>query len=305
MMRLGFNFPNYLLGTGDLWAKVRERARAAEHAGFDSLWVSDHFWQPPVFGPLDSPMFECFTLLGGLAASTERIQLGVMVASATHRHASIIAKAVTTLDVMSAGRAWCGIGAGWFAEEHHAYGIELPPVRERLDRLDDTVRVLRKMFETSPATVAGTHAHVEGALNEPKPVRGSIPILIGGGGEKRTLRLVALHADACNVGGPPAALRHKLDVLRRHCDDVGRDPSAIEVTTMTTLFLTSSAAETSEVRARLGDDIVAACLTGEPDEVTEQAAALHDAGCEHLILNVLALEDDALERAAGALDALR
>jgi F420-dependent oxidoreductase-like protein len=304
-MRIGCNLPSYRLGRGDLWGLVRDRAVAVEEAGFDSLWVSDHFWQPPDFGPIESPMFEPFTLLGALAASTTRVELGVLVASATHRHASLTAKAVTTLDVISGGRAWCGIGAGWYAEEHEAYGIELPSVRERLDRLEDTVRVLRAMFDDEVATVEGRHARVRGALNNPRPVRGRLPMLIGGGGERRTLRLVAEHADACNVGSSPAELRHKLEVLRGHCDVVGRDLAEIEVTTMTTLFLADSPSATTELSDRLrstgGDELLDACLVGEPQEVVEQAAAFADAGCQHLIVNVMGRGDEAVAAAAEAL----
>lgn len=304
-MRLGVNFPSYRLGRGDLWPHVRQRAAAVEDAGFDSLWVSDHFWQPPPFGQRDSPMLECFTTLGALAASTERVELGVLVASATHRPAAVIAKAVTTLDVISGGRAWCGLGAGWYAEEHTAYGIDLPPTAQRMDRLADTVRVVRAMLTQPEATVEGRHSWVQGALNHPRPVRGRIPLLVGGEGERRTLRIVAEHADACNLGGPPERLRRKLDVLARHCEDVGRDPADIEVTTMATVVLTDSAASTAAARdavvAAGGEEALAACLLGEPGAVTEQAAALAAAGCRHLIVNLTGPGDEVVYAAAAAL----
>lgn len=179
-------------------------------------------------------MLEAYTLLGALAARTTRVALGTMVTGVTYRNPALLAKIVTTLDVISAGRAILGLGAAWNDEEHAGYGYDFPPAGERLDRLEEALQICRAMFTEAAPSFAGRHYRVENVLNNPRPIRGRIPILVGGGGEKRTLRLVAQYADACNVFGDADGVRHKLDVLERHCADVGRDPAEITKTTLIT-----------------------------------------------------------------------
>ena len=198
---------------------VAEVARAAEAAGFTSLWVMDHFIQIPQVGREWDDMYESYATLAYLAAHTERVRLGTLVTGVTHRTIPHLAKLVATLDVLSGGRAICGIGAGWFEREAVAYGFDFPPLKERLARLAEALETLPRMRGPSPQPI-----------NYPRPVQERVPILVGGGGERVTLKLVARHADACNLFGSPDDVRHKLEVLRAHCADAGRDPAEIRVT---------------------------------------------------------------------------
>jgi alkanesulfonate monooxygenase SsuD/methylene tetrahydromethanopterin reductase-like flavin-dependent oxidoreductase (luciferase family) len=179
-------------------------------------------------------MFEAYTLLGGIAARTRRLQLGTLVTAVTLRPASVLAKSVTSLDVVSGGRAILGIGAAWDADEHRSYGIPFPSLGDRMDRLDETLRICRAMFTEESPSFAGEHSSIDAAFNSPRPVRGDIPILIGGNGERRTLRMVAELGNLCNLTGrdpkDTASVRHLLDVLDGHCQSVGRDPSDITKT---------------------------------------------------------------------------
>ena len=233
LFRRGMHFGSY--GVADdgrrLFDRVGVAVEAAEAAGFDALSVPDHLLQNDVGGTgPESPMFEAYTLLGALAVRTASARLLALVSPVTLRNPAILAKSVTALDVLSAGRAILGIGAGWDAAEHEAYGVRFPPAGERLDRLDEALTLCRALFQEQRASFAGVHYTVHEAWNTPKPLRGRIPILVGGGGERRTLELVARHADACNVFGDAATVRHKFDVLDRHCHTVGRDPAAISRT---------------------------------------------------------------------------
>ena len=198
---------------------VAEVARAAEAAGFTSLWVMDHFIQIPQVGREWEDMLESYATLSYLAAVTERIRLGTLVTGITHRTLPHLAKLVATLDVLSGGRAVCGIGAGWNEREAELYGFDFPPLKERHARLREALETLPRMWGPSPQPV-----------NYPRPVQERVPILVGGGGEKVTLKLVARYADACNLFGEPDAVRHKLAVLHAHCAEAGRDPAEIRVT---------------------------------------------------------------------------
>jgi F420-dependent oxidoreductase-like protein len=195
----------------------------------------DHLYQIGVMGRRTEPMLEGYTLLGGLAARTHRARLGTMVTGVTYRNPAMLAKIVTTLDVVSAGRAILGIGAAWNDDEHAGYGYDFPPAGERLDRLEEALQICRAMFTDPAPSFEGRHYRVHEVLNNPRPIRGGIPVLIGGGGERRTLRLVAHYGDACNLFGKPDEVRHKLDVLERHCADVGRDPAEITKTVLLTV----------------------------------------------------------------------
>jgi F420-dependent oxidoreductase-like protein len=238
LTRLGLQIPSFTfpgVADADLFETVVGIATTAEEHGFDSLWVMDHLYQIEMVGPKEDPMLEAYTLLAGIAARTRTARLGTMVTGVTYRNPALLAKIVTTLDVVSSGRAILGIGAAWNEDEHAGYGYDFPPAGERLDRLEEALQICRAMFTEAAPTFEGRHYRISSVLNNPKPVRGRIPVLIGGGGEKRTLRLVALYGDACNLFGDPDAVRHKLDVLERHCADVGRDPAEITKTILLTV----------------------------------------------------------------------
>lgn len=205
-------------------------ARRAEAAGFSSLWVMDHHQQIPQVGRAWDPMLEAYTTLGFLAAHTEAATLGTLVTGVTYRNVGLLAKCVATLDVLSGGRAVCGLGAGWYEREHRAYGWEFPPVPGRLDLLEDALQALPLLWGPGSPSFEGRVISIPEAICYPRPLQDPVPILVGGGGERRTLRLVAQHASACNLFGEPDDVRHKLDVLRKHCGDVGRPFEDIEVT---------------------------------------------------------------------------
>jgi alkanesulfonate monooxygenase SsuD/methylene tetrahydromethanopterin reductase-like flavin-dependent oxidoreductase (luciferase family) len=226
-----------------------------------------------------------------------------MVGGVTYRNPALLAKITTTIDVLSGGRAILGIGAGWFEGEHRAYGFEFPPLKERFERLEDALRIARAMFTEERATVRGTHHHVEGAYNNPKPIHGDIPILVGGSGERKTLRLVAQYADASNVFGDVEKVRHLMGVLDAHCEDVGRDPKEITRTKLATLVIgethEAAAAKAEPVRANMpADRVDAVLLVGDPDEIAEQVAAHREAGLDGIIVNMPYVHD--LEQVALA-----
>jgi F420-dependent oxidoreductase-like protein len=215
---------------GSTAATLAETARAAEEAGFTSLWVMDHFLQIPQVGREWEDMLESYTTLAYLAAVTERIRLGALVTGVTYRNVAHLAKIVATLDVLSGGRAMCGIGAAWFEREHRLYGWDFPPLGRRLDLVEDALQLLPLMWGPGSPRFEGRVLTVEEAVCYPRPLQERVPILVGGSGEKRTLKLVARHADACNFFGDVANVQHKLGVLRDHCEAEGRDPAEITFT---------------------------------------------------------------------------
>lgn len=227
----------------DIGPAVRRIATIADDAGVDSLWTADHFFQIPVTGlPRESPMLEAYATVSYVAALTRRIRIGVMVTSPVYRHPGVLVKSLTTVDVLSGGRAAFGIGVGWDAEEAAALGVPFPPTAERFERLEETLRIARRMWAGDESAYVGRHYRLDRPLNSPNTLqRPGPPILLAGGGERRTLRLVAEYADACNLFDLPAPytvdLRHKFDVLRQHCADVGRDYAEIEKTTVTAFDL--------------------------------------------------------------------
>jgi F420-dependent oxidoreductase-like protein len=284
-----FAFPD--VPPAELFGRLRDLAQAADAGGWDSVWVMDHFWQLPPLGGPPAPMLESSTLLGALAAVTERVGLGALVNGVTYRNPALLAKITTTLDVVSRGRAWLGLGAAWYQEEHEGLGFDYPPDRVRLDMLEEALVICKGMLRAEAPTYGGEHFRVKDAHNVPPPVQpGGVRILVGGGGEKRTLKLVAQHADACNIGGDAATLRHKVEVLHRHCADVGRDPADILVTRLGSLFPTGSAAESTQLRemlAGLGDpEQTAGFLIGEAGEITEAVHEMVEAGAQLLIFNL-------------------
>jgi F420-dependent oxidoreductase-like protein len=234
-MQLGLQIPSFTYpeGPDELGGKLAEIGRAAEEAGYRSIWVMDHYFQIEYVGPAEREMLEAYTTLGYLAAVTSRVELGTLVTGVTYRHPGLLAKIVTTLDVLSGGRAWLGIGAGWFEREHRALGVPFPPPAERLERLEEALRICLQMWSDDNGPFVGKHYRLEETLNSPQALSRPHPrILIGGGGERKTLRLVARYADACNLFPPPEQIRHKLAVLREHCEREGRDFDSIEKTAM-------------------------------------------------------------------------
>ncbi len=291
MTSFGVQLPNFSgFAPDDLFDHVAGLAVTAETSGFDSVWVMDHYFQLPPLGGPDEPMLEAYTLLGALAARTERVQLGTLVTGVTYRNPALLAKIVTTLDVISKGRAILGIGGAWYDVEHRALGVEYPSDRVRLDMLEEAVQVCRAMFTGDDVSFSGSHYTLDHARNLPRPVRPGGPrILIGGGGEKRTLRLVARYADQCNVTGDAATLAHKIEVLHQHCADVGRDPAEIEITWMTPLILTTSEENTAEMKAVLAAgapaEEVAAFVVGQPGEIPDLVAGHIAAGADQVIFS--------------------
>jgi F420-dependent oxidoreductase-like protein len=280
LFRRGMHFGSY--GSVDDGAAVFERLRAAaeltEAAGFDAISVPDHLQQNRVGGGPDSPMFEAYTLLGALAMVTSSARLLALVSPVTLRDPGLLAKAVTTLDVLSGGRAALGVGAGWDAAEHEAYGVPFPGTGARMDRLDELLAVCRALFADQRATVTGTYYSVSGAPNSPRPLAGTIPILVAGGGERRTLDLAARHGDACNVAGDPATVRHKFDVLEQHCERVGRDPA--EITKTVFVFATDDLARlATDAReyAKAGADGIAVVGPEDASRIPAIGAVLGEA----------------------------
>jgi F420-dependent oxidoreductase-like protein len=297
MTRLGLQLPSFTFGDvpdDRMFERVVEIATSAEGSGFDSFWVMDHYHQIANVGPVTDPMLEAYTVLAGVAARTTAIRLGAMVTGVTYRNPAFLAKVVTTLDIVSSGRAILGIGAAWNEEESRAYGYDWPSTRERLERLEDALQICRAMFTQPETTLRGRVHHVEGALNIPRPVQpGGPKIMIGGGGERKTLRLVARYADMWNGFGDPATIRHKLDVLRAHCEEVGRDTADIVTTHLGTAIVAPTQEEAKRRRdvwqaeKGIDDQAVNLRLTwGDPEMVGAKAREFLDAGLDGLIFNM-------------------
>lgn len=237
-MDLAIHFPNFSLPDAprSLPGALAATARAAEAGGCSTFTLMDHYFQMETLGGASEPMLEGYTSLGFLAGQTERIQLGLLVTGVTYRYPGLLAKIVATLDVLSGGRSMLGIGAAWYAREHHALGVRFPPIAQRFERLEEALQVCQQMWSDDDGPYEGRHYHLAETICVPRPIqRPRPPILIGGGGERKTLRLVARYADACNlVGGEEVGqVQHKLDVLARHCNAEGRDPSSIKKTIVT------------------------------------------------------------------------
>src|SRR3954464_14987350 len=281
-------------------------ATTAESSGFSSISMMDHLHQIPPVGPPENWMMEGNAILAALAARTSSIHLGLLVGGVTYRNPALLAKLTTTIDIISGGRAVLGIGAAWFEEEHLAYGFGFPPLKERFERLEDALNIARRMFTNEESSYEGTHHSIETALNTPRPIRGDIPILIGGSGERKTLRMVAQYGDGSNIFGAVEGIRHLIGVLDRHCDDVGRDPAEITKTRLGTLAIGRTHEEAERrlegLRARSGmeeERLRTMVTVGEPDEVAERVRELLDAGLDGLIFNLTHVEDLEMVRLAG------
>jgi F420-dependent oxidoreductase-like protein len=274
-MKIGLQIDSFTWpgGTASIGPTLARVARQADDVGFDSIWVMDHFFQIRGVGPAEDPMLEGWTTLGFLAANTSRARLGLMVGGVHYRWPGLWVKAATTLDVLSGGRAWLGIGAAWNQEESQSLGFPFPPLGERFEMLDETLQIAHQMFQGergSEGQFHGRQYHASRLMNSPQSIsRPRVPIMIGGGGERKTLRLVAQYADATNVFGGPTAIHHTYEVLRQHCEDIGRDPNEIERSTLQGINL---AAES-------------------PSQTIDRFGELSDAGAQHIIVSVRGVED--------------
>jgi F420-dependent oxidoreductase-like protein len=266
-----FTWPGGAAAIGPTLARV---TRAADDVGFDSIWVMDHFFQIRGLGPPEAPMLEGLTALGFMAANSEKARLGLMVGGIHYRQPGLWIKATTTLDVLSGGRAWFGIGAAWNEEESTALGFPFPPLRERFEVLEDTLQMAVAMWSGGTGTgesFSGRHVTATRLLNSPQALqRPRIPIMIGGGGERKTLRLVARYADATNVFGAPEAIARKYRILEQHCAAIGRDFEEIERTTLQSVAISENGGPGTETAA----------------QVIDHFGELNDAGAQHVIFNV-------------------
>jgi F420-dependent oxidoreductase-like protein len=297
-IRLGLQIPNFSYGTGveQLFPTVIAQAREAESAGFDSVFVMDHFYQLPMLGSPDQPMLEAYTALGALATATERVQLGALVTGNTYRNPTLLAKAITTLDAVSAGRAILGVGAGWFELEHQQLGFEFGTFTERFNRLEEALQILDPMIKGERSTFSGNWYTTESALAEPR-YRDRIPILIGGGGEKKTFSIAARYADHLNVMAGFDQLPGKLDALAKRCDDAGRDRSTLETSVLLTVLLDENAKPD-----QIPPDRSLRIVMGGPDDIAEQVQAkVLDAGIDGVIINMPFYTPGVITAAAEAL----
>jgi F420-dependent oxidoreductase-like protein len=282
-IRLGLQIPNFSYGTGveKLFPTVLAQAREAESAGFDSVFVMDHFYQLPALGDPDQPMLEAYTALGALATATERVQLGTLVTGNTYRNPALLAKTITTLDVVSQGRAILGIGTGWFQLEHDQLGFEFGTFTDRFNRLEEALQIILPMIKGERPTFSGKWYQVREALANPR-FREHIPLMIGGSGEKKTIPLAARHFDHLNVIAGFDELPGKLEVVRRRCEDIGRDPATLETSTLTTVLVDENA-KPDQIPAEMKQRMVA----GRPDSVADQIKTkVVDAGIDGVIINL-------------------
>ena len=279
-MKLGLQISSFTWPGGDaaIGETLASICRAADDAGFSSIWVMDHLIQIRSVGEIEEPMLEGMTTLGFMAANTRRARLGLMVGAVPYREPGLWIKATTTLDVLSGGRAWLGIGAAWNIEEARSLGIPFPDLPDRFRLLDDTLRMARQAWrgERDSGPFTGRVVKAERVMISPQQLsRPRIPILVGGGGERTTLRLVARYADACNIFGAPEMLLHKFDVLRRHCDAVGRDYDTIEKTNLSTVSITADGSRGS--------------LT--PSAFVDRLGNWAEAGSHHTIVSIRGVSD--------------
>jgi alkanesulfonate monooxygenase SsuD/methylene tetrahydromethanopterin reductase-like flavin-dependent oxidoreductase (luciferase family) len=286
------------------WQSLRDAGALVDELGYDSLWTWDHLY--PIVGDPDGPIFEGYLTLAGWAENTKQVRLGLMVGANTFRNPALVVKMVTTLDHMSDGRMWLGIGGAWFETEHTAFGIEFGSgFGERLDWFDEAVELMRTMLPGGPASGRGRFYHAKDVLNDPPPVQAHLPILIGGSGERKTLATVARYADGWNTGGDIDTVRHKDEVLRRWCDEVGRDESEIERTLQGGVPIIR---DTEEEARKVAEGMKERNRGwrgprdgpfGPPELVAEQWAPYLDLGFEHIYIDCPApFDHETLERLA-------
>lgn len=304
MTRLGYQIPNFTypgIDANGLFPELIAQAQAAEAAGFDRLFLMDHFYQLPGIGDPDDFMLECYTTLAALAQHTNTIGLSSLVTGNTYRNPAVLAKTVTALDIVSAGRATLGIGSGWFELEHNSFGIDFDTFTERFEKLEEALQIIIPMLRDERPSHSGKHYTVTEAINSPAPI-GSIPVMIGGAGEKKTLRMVAQYADESNLICGVHEIPRKLDVLAQHCENVGRDRSEIKVTrlVMGVLGRTMEEANASiDAYAQLhGWPVEATGLLrpmmtiGDPDSFGEQVQEMVDAGLDGITMNLVTTAHD-------------
>jgi F420-dependent oxidoreductase-like protein len=306
--RVGLQIPNFTypgVANEDLFETVASSAVAAEEAGFDTVFVMDHFFQLPMLGPPEHEMFECYTLLSALAARTSTVRLGALVTGVTYRNPAVLAKEVTALDVISRGRAILGIGAAWFEMEHAALDVRFPPLKERYEHLTDALHICKAMFTQRQSSYSGVHHSITDAWNVPPPVQeGGPTILIGGQGETKTFRLAAEHADELNTTAAFAELPRKLAALHGHLDDIGRARDAVHTSVLGSLFIAPTQAEAeAEVSAslraagvedpaaaledeRLAQALLGRVLWGDPDHVAAAAKEVMATGIDGIVVNM-------------------
>ncbi|MCA4725346.1 LLM class F420-dependent oxidoreductase [Mycolicibacterium fortuitum] len=301
-IRLGLQIPNFSYGTGvsELFPTVIAQAQEAEAAGFDSVFVMDHFYQLPGLGTPDQPMLEAYTALGALATATERVQLGTLVTGNTYRNPTLLAKAITTLDVISQGRAILGIGTGWFELEHDSLGFEFGTFTERFKKLDEALQIIVPMLEGKRATFSGTYYRTEEAFAEPR-FRDHIPLMIGGSGEKKTIPLAARHFDHLNIIANFDELPRKLDVLRQECERIDRDPATLE----TSMLVIALIGEQFTADA-IPPDFQNRAVFGSAEQIAEQLKTkLFDTGVNGVILSPVTIGGYVPGGITAAADALK
>jgi len=297
-IRLGLQIPNFSYGTGveQLFPTVLAQAREAESAGFDSVFVMDHFYQLPMLGSPDQPMLEAYTALGALATATERVQLGTLVTGNSYRNPTLLAKIITTLDVVSAGRAILGIGTGWFELEHDQLGYEFGTFTDRFNRLDEALEIILPMIKGERPTFSGKWYRAENALANPR-YRDHVPLMIGGSGEKKTIPLAARHFDHLNVIAGFDQLPGKVKVVRERCEEIGRDPATLETSILLTVLLDENA-KPDQIPAEMSQRM----LVGSPDYVAAQVQTkVLDAGIAGVIINMPFYTPGVVTAAAEAL----
>ncbi|QHE70225.1 putative oxidoreductase [Rhodococcus sp. WAY2] len=293
---------SYSDSVADLFPTVIAQAREAESAGFDTAFVMDHFYQLPGIGKPDEPMLEAYTALGALATATETIQLSALVTGNTYRNPPMLAKTVSTLDVVSGGRAVLGIGAGWFELEHRQFGYEFGTFTDRFERLDEALQIIAPMLQGERPTFDGKWYHVEDAINEPR-IRNDLPILLGGSGEKKTFRLAAQYAHHLNIICNAAEIPRKLEALDARCEEVGRDRSTLETSYLAFVIIDESGDRARQLQHEFlltqGVDLSTASdeeraaatqrqFCGSPDEVAEQIQTrVLDKGIDGIVLNLV------------------
>jgi len=264
------------------WEETLELTRHCEETGWDGVYFADHFMpNAPDATPLDGDTLDCWSVIAALASSVPRLRLAPLVTSVTYRHPAVLANIAAAVDNISGGRLLLGIGAGWQENEHAAYGLDLGSVKQRLDRFEEATQILISLLRETRTTFHGEYFDISDAPNQPAPVQARIPVLIGGGGEKRTMRIAARYADEWNSWTTPDVLAHKVGVLHKHCSDIGRDPSEIAVSTQALLFLSTDESWLSEKRS---GDAGRAAVIGTPDEVTEILGLYANAGADEFIV---------------------
>jgi F420-dependent oxidoreductase-like protein len=281
-IKLGLQIPNFSYGTGvaELFPTVIAQAQEAEAAGFDSVFVMDHFYQLPGLGTPDQPMLEAYTALGGLASATERVQLGTLVTGNTYRNPTLLAKAITTLDVISQGRAILGIGTGWFELEHDSLGFEFGTFTDRFNKLDEALQIILPMIKGERPTFSGKYYRANEAMAEPR-FRDHIPLMIGGSGEKKTIPLAARQFDHLNLIAGFDELPRKVQVVKERCEEIGRDPATLETSMLVVAIIDDNV--TADV---IPDELKQQAVFGSADQVVEQIKTkVLDAGVDGVILS--------------------